>query len=274
MCVWRDKIGKEAKKERDCRKPLAPCLQSAICWWRSSWRGGAQRPFLAMRSSLINKTKSQLCHSNLLSAPMLKDTVYLHIIQSLWMRAYRHIGVHSWSQAMMELLHKQGRGIPQVLITEGMWKENYVQVCDRGGTARRRSACHVSQWAGSISWREESATKLRAKIKWLICFWVQKCQHEMTSFLHSPQCCCCLVTSVLPPQSFLFFFSLHVLTPITSTLFSPYSTFFIQYMYIFFWTPAFLVDVICSSCQNRVSCLFNCTIKWVAGSTMPCWKDS
>lgn len=125
MCVWRGKMGKEAKRERECRKPLAPCLQSAICWWRGSWRGGAQRPFLAMRSSLINKTKSQLCHSNLLSAPMLKDTVYLHIIQSLWMRAYRRIGGHSWSRPIMELLHKLGRGMPLTLIAEerGIWGE-------------------------------------------------------------------------------------------------------------------------------------------------------
>ena len=61
MCVWRGEMGKEVKRERECRKPLAPCLQSAICWWRGSWRGGAQRPFLAMRSSLINKTKRVSC---------------------------------------------------------------------------------------------------------------------------------------------------------------------------------------------------------------------
>lgn len=61
MCVRRGKMGKEAKRERECKKPLAPCLQSAICWWRGSWRGGAQRPFLAMRSSLINKTKRVSC---------------------------------------------------------------------------------------------------------------------------------------------------------------------------------------------------------------------
>lgn len=64
--VWRGKMGNEAKKkrekrERECRKPLATCLQSAICWWQSSWRGGAQHPFLAMRSSLINKTKRVSC---------------------------------------------------------------------------------------------------------------------------------------------------------------------------------------------------------------------
>lgn len=61
MCGWRGKIGNEAKRERECRKPLATCLQSAICWWQGSWRGGAQRPFLAMRSSLINKTKRVSC---------------------------------------------------------------------------------------------------------------------------------------------------------------------------------------------------------------------
>lgn len=61
MSIWRGKMEKEAKREWECRKPLAPCLQSAICWWRSSWRGGAQRPFLAMRSSLINKTKRVSC---------------------------------------------------------------------------------------------------------------------------------------------------------------------------------------------------------------------
>lgn len=52
---------KKKKKKRECRKPLATCLQSAICWWRGSWRGGAQHPFLAMRSSLINKTKRVSC---------------------------------------------------------------------------------------------------------------------------------------------------------------------------------------------------------------------
>lgn len=62
-------VCEEAKWERkqkrkgnaESRKPLAPRLQSAICWWRGSWRGGAQRPFLAMRSSLINKTKRVSC---------------------------------------------------------------------------------------------------------------------------------------------------------------------------------------------------------------------
>lgn len=64
---WQRRVCDEAKwemnqkKKLECRKPLATCLQSAICWWRGSWRGGAQHPFLAMRSSLINKTKRVSC---------------------------------------------------------------------------------------------------------------------------------------------------------------------------------------------------------------------
>lgn len=34
------------------------------------------------------------------------------------MRAYRRIGGHSWSQPIIELLHKLGRGIPLTLIAE------------------------------------------------------------------------------------------------------------------------------------------------------------
>lgn len=41
-----------------------------------------------------------------------------------------------------------------------------------------------------MSWEEKTGTKISAKIKWLICFSVQQCQHEVTSLLCNPQSCC------------------------------------------------------------------------------------
>ena len=102
------------------------------------------------------------------------------------MRAYRRIGGHSWSQPIMELLHKLGWGIPLIVEAYGGHEEGR-EVCDRKGERNRgRSTRHVAQRAGCVSWEEEIGTKIRAKIKWLICFSVQQCQHEVTSLLCNP----------------------------------------------------------------------------------------
>lgn len=65
--------------------------------------------------------------------------------------------------------------------------------------------------AGWLSWKEETGTKIRAKIKWLIHFSVQQCQHEVTSLLCNPQSCCCLVPDPSPPHCALSVFFSHCL---------------------------------------------------------------
>lgn len=121
------------------------------------------------------------------------------------MRAYRRIGGHSWSQPKMELLHKQGRGMPLTLITEemgtwgksrGMWQERRV----------KQRKIHMS--CTPVSWQDElegeTGTKIRAKIKRLSCFSVQQCQHEVTSLLCKPQGCRSLRPSSIPPLCLFF----------------------------------------------------------------------
>lgn len=106
------------------------------------------------------------------------------------MRAYRHIGGHSWSQPITELLHKQGSGMPPTLIAEesriwgkwrGMWRERIEQ--QRNIHMSCSFVSYLGERAGG-NWNQN-----KGKDQMAILFWVQQRRHYVTSFLCRPQSC-------------------------------------------------------------------------------------
>lgn len=146
------------------------------------------------------------------------------------MRAYRRIGGHSWSQPIMELLHKQGRGIPLTLMAagkRGTWGEW------RGMYSKGRATCHVSRSAVCVGSEEETETKIRGRDQMANLFSVQQCQQEVTSLRSNPQICSCSCLHPSSSSSFVFFififfyyclfFSLFCVFPKSSLTFVPLS---------------------------------------------------